>query len=216
MEVSSNLYSHFRFSFNLHLTLYIFCHYKGMLPSAVSLLLVSMILQKQFVSFFWPVFCSSLLAFPFRFPWDERSLSSKALRLRWSDSLIPVTWILSKTLVISCGTRLQRHLLVYTCGWTGVFLLPVAGRGSALVRRACQIWGQQHDGRLHKQLIGLVGLQTQSFRPIHNHELKQPIWTYTVLHETLLRFLQQSFPDYITSFILVKIKEVYLTWQFIV
>lgn len=159
MEVSSNLYSHFIFSFNLRLTLYRFCRYKGMLPSAVSLLLVSMVLQKQFVSFFWPVFCSSSLPSLSVFPWHERSLSSKALGLRWLDSITPVTWILSKTLVISCGTSLQRRLLVYTCAWMGVFLLPVVGSGSALVtRRACQMWGQQHDRRLHKWLIRLVGL----------------------------------------------------------
>lgn len=79
MDISSNF---FTFSFNLHLSPYRYDLFPLSLkvPSAASLLWVSMNLQKQLLSRFWPVFCSSLLAIPFDFSWDERSLSSKVLR----------------------------------------------------------------------------------------------------------------------------------------
>lgn len=134
MEVSSNLFSHSHLIFISLPTDLIFalCHYKYLL---------------QQVLFWWVRICKSS---PFHFSgqcfvvaslpsiltsllWMKGLFLPKSWQLRLSGIFSPVTWILSETLIISCGTGLQRYLLVYTSHWMGVFLLPMGEQGVLLL-----------------------------------------------------------------------------------
>lgn len=133
MEFSSNLFSH---SVLIFISLpsdlmFSLCHYNCLLQQDL---------------FWWAWICKSS-SFHFSgqgfvvasFPSVLTSLGMKRLFppksgwLRWSDSFFPVTWILSKTLLISSGTCLQRYLLIYTSHWMGIFLLPLGEQGVLLL-----------------------------------------------------------------------------------
>lgn len=143
-------------------------------------------LQKQFLSFFWPVFCGSLLAFPFHLSWAEKSLSSKVLgaevvgQLLFSSNMDPFwkpfNFLWDNSPGISASLCLSLNgCLPPACGWAGGFW---SCRTESLSDVGAAAWWELHEG-----LIRDAGLYPWSFRPKQSHELKQVIWIDTLLCE---------------------------------